>query len=93
MPVIRGQRHAQMFFGTANAIPQSKGTCDLRRRDNHRQPSWSIDLDIGRPEQGMKIEIHVYLTGKDADAEVVYVDPEQFGNALSLDHDLQWAQG
>lgn len=27
--------------------------------------------------KGMKIEIHVYLTGKRADAEVVYVDPEQ----------------
>jgi hypothetical protein len=26
---------------------------------------------------GMKIEIHVYLTGKYANAEVVYVDPEQ----------------
>ena len=26
---------------------------------------------------GMKIEIHVYLTGKHANAEVVYVDPEQ----------------
>ena len=26
---------------------------------------------------GMKIEIHVYLTGKHANAEVVYVDPEK----------------
>ena len=26
---------------------------------------------------GMKIEIHVYLTGKRANAEVVYVDPEK----------------
>ena len=25
----------------------------------------------------MKIEIHVYLTGKRANAEVVYVDPEK----------------
>jgi hypothetical protein len=26
---------------------------------------------------GMKVSIHVYLTGRDASAEVVYVDPDQ----------------
>jgi hypothetical protein len=34
--------------------------------------STSVTLSVG-----MKIEIHVYLTGKHANAEVVYVDPEQ----------------
>jgi hypothetical protein len=34
--------------------------------------STSVVLSVG-----MKIEIHVYLTGKHANAEVVYVDPEQ----------------
>lgn len=34
--------------------------------------STSVVLSVG-----MKIEIHVYLTGKHATAEVVYVDPEQ----------------
>jgi hypothetical protein len=34
--------------------------------------STSVALSVG-----MKIEIHVYLTGKYANAEVVYVDPEQ----------------
>jgi hypothetical protein len=34
--------------------------------------STSVVLSVG-----MKMEIHVYLTGKHANAEVVYVDPEQ----------------
>jgi hypothetical protein len=34
--------------------------------------STSVALTVG-----MKIEIHVYLTGKRADAKVVYVDPEK----------------
>ena len=34
--------------------------------------STSVALSVG-----MKIEIHVYLTGKRATAEVVYVDPEK----------------
>ena len=34
--------------------------------------STSVALSVG-----MKIEIHVYLTGKRANAEVVYVDPEK----------------
>lgn len=40
---------------------------------------------------GMKIEIHVYLTGKRANAEVVYVDPEQplhCGIALAIPHNI-----
>ena len=36
---------------------------------------------------GMKIEIHVYLTGKRASARVVYIDPEQpFHCGIELDH-------
>ena len=34
--------------------------------------STSVALSVG-----MKIEIHVYLTSKHANAEVVYVDPEK----------------
>jgi hypothetical protein len=34
--------------------------------------STSVVLSVG-----MKMEIHVHLTGKHANAEVVYVDPEQ----------------
>jgi hypothetical protein len=40
---------------------------------------------------GMKIEIHVYLTGKRAAAEVVYVDPEkplQCGIALAIPQNI-----
>lgn len=40
---------------------------------------------------GMKIMIHVYLTGKRADAEVVYVDPEQplhCGVALAIPQNI-----
>lgn len=40
---------------------------------------------------GMKIEIHVYLTGKQANAEVVYVDPEkpmQCGIALAMPQNI-----
>ena len=43
--------------------------------------STSVVLSVG-----MKIEIHVYLTGKHANAEVVYVDPQQpmrCGNGLA----------
>jgi hypothetical protein len=40
---------------------------------------------------GMKIEIHVYLTGKRANAEVVYVDPEKplrCGIALAIPQNI-----
>jgi len=40
---------------------------------------------------GMKIEIDVYLTGKHANAEVVYVDPEkplQCGIALAIPQNI-----
>ena len=40
---------------------------------------------------GMKIEIHVYLTGKRAKAEVVYVDPEKplrCGIALAIPQNI-----
>jgi hypothetical protein len=39
----------------------------------------------------MKIKIYVYLTGKRADAEVVYVDPEQplhCGVALAIPQNI-----
>ena len=48
--------------------------------------STSVALNIG-----MKIEIHVYLTGNRADAEVVYVDPEkprQYGIALATPRNI-----
>ena len=40
---------------------------------------------------GMEIEIHVYLTGKRANAEVVYVDPEKplhCGIALAIPQNI-----
>ena len=48
--------------------------------------STSVALSVG-----MKIEIHVYLTGKHANAEVVYVDPEKplhCGIALAKPHNI-----
>lgn len=48
--------------------------------------STSVALSVG-----MKIEIHVYLTGKRANAEVVHVDPEKVlhcGIALAIPRNI-----
>jgi len=48
--------------------------------------STSVALSVG-----MKIEIHVYLTGKHSNAQVVYVDPEQplhCGIALAMPRNI-----